>query len=68
MLHETQYDTLSKVHLGNEFNFWNVLGIMNTSGLLQSLRECSKNNEYFGSLAKLPKGLHVNFARDLKYS
>ena len=24
------------VHLRNEFNFWNVHGIMNTSGLLQS--------------------------------
>ena len=23
-------------HLRNEFNFWNVHGIMNTSGLLQS--------------------------------
>ena len=26
----------SEVHLSNEFNFWNVHGIMNTSGLLQS--------------------------------
>ena len=24
------------IHLRNEFNFWNVHGIMNTSGLLQS--------------------------------
>ena len=37
------------VLLRNEFNFWNVHGIMNTSGLLQSR-------------------LHVNFARDRKYS
>ena len=32
------------VHLRNEFNFWNVHGIMNTSGLLQS-KECSWNHE-----------------------
>ena len=35
--------------LRNEFDFWNVHGIMNTLGLLQSKREA--------------KGLHVNFAR-----
>ena len=23
------------IYLRNEFNFWNVIGIMNTSGLLQ---------------------------------
>ena len=27
---------LVHVHLRNEFNFWNVHGIMTTSGLLQS--------------------------------
>ena len=26
----------AKIHLRNEFNFWNVHGIMNTSGLFQS--------------------------------
>ena len=26
-------------HLRNEFNFWNVHGIMNTSCLLQTLKE-----------------------------
>ena len=36
-------------HLRNEFNFWKIHGMMNTSGLVQS-------------------GLHVNFARDPKYS
>ena len=36
-------------HLRNEFDFWNVHGIMNTSCLMQS-------------------GLHVYYARDLKYS
>ena len=39
--------------LRNEFNFWFVHGIMNTSGLLQikwSFLECSWNHEYFGSL------------------
>ena len=32
--------------------------------------ECSWNHEYFGSLARKgkPEGLHVNFARDPKYS
>ena len=35
--------------LRNEFDFWNVHGIMNTLGLLQSKREA--------------KGLRVNFAR-----
>ena len=30
--------------------------------MIQNL-ECSRNHEYFGSLAKF--GLHVNFARDL---
>ena len=41
-------------HLRNEFRFL----------------ECSWNHEYFESLAKSvkPKGLHVNFARDPKYS
>ena len=42
------------VHLRNEFNFWNVHGIMNTSGLLQIKVKC--------------KGLHVNFARDPEFS
>ena len=37
-------------YLRNGFNFWNVHGIMNTSGLLQSYRDV----------------LHVNLARDLK--
>ena len=27
---------LIDIHLRNKFNFWNVHGIMNTSGLLQS--------------------------------
>ena len=39
----------SRQHLRNEFNFWNVHGIMNTSGVK-------------------PKGLHVNSARDPKYT
>ena len=45
------YSFLLHIYLRNEFNFWNVHGIMNTLGLLQS-----------------NKGLHVNFARDPKYS
>ena len=36
------------------FKFWSVYGIMNTSGLLQ--------NKFS------PKWLHVNFARDPRYS
>ena len=28
--------TFDMLHLRNEFDFWNVHGIMNTSGLLQS--------------------------------
>ena len=43
--------SFAPVFLRNEFNFWNVHGIMNTSGLVQS-----------------NFGLHVNFARDPKYS
>ena len=30
-------------HLRNEFDFWKVHGIINTSGLLQSLREAQSN-------------------------
>ena len=30
-----------QIQLRNEFNFWNVHGIMNTSGLLQSQRASS---------------------------
>ena len=45
--HVLQY-SVSRQYLRKEFNFWNVHGIMNTSGLLI--------------------GLHVNFARDPKYS
>ena len=29
-------------HLRNEFDFWNVHGIMNTSGLLQSYPEAKR--------------------------
>ena len=43
---------LNVLYVRNEFNFWNVHGIMYTSGLLQS---------------EAPS-LHVNFARDSKYS
>ena len=46
-------------YLRNEFNFWSVHGIMNTSGLLQSYREARHFwnvhgiMNTFGSLAKL---------------
>ena len=30
------YQSVHQIHLRNEFDFWNVHGIMNTSGLLQS--------------------------------
>ena len=40
--------------LRNEFNFWNVHEIMNTSGLLQSVSQSRR--------------ICVNFARDSKYS
>ena len=40
--------------LRNEFKFWNVHEIMNTSGLLQSVSQARR--------------LCVNFARDSKYS
>ena len=43
------------LHLRNKFDFWNVHGNMNTSGLLQSLHEGQT-------------GLYVNFAKHQKYS
>ena len=33
---------LNRKHLRNEFNFWNVHGIMNTSGLVQSKFRASR--------------------------
>ena len=51
------YDFLLPCYLRNEFNFWNVHGIMNASGILLS------EALWAGTLR-----LHVNFARDLKYS
>ena len=36
--------------------------------LMKSILECSWNHEYFGSLAKELKRLHIKFAGDPKYS
>ena len=69
---KVEYYTIFNIktsHLRNEFNFCNVHGIMNTSGLLQSKRS-SLGFIYF---ARDPKyswlGMGFTyFARDLKYS
>ena len=47
------------------FNFWNVHGIMNISGLYSKF--CKVNVRASLTLQET-EGLQVNFARDLKYS
>ena len=60
-----------QMHLRNEFDFWKVHGIMNTSGLLQSKRETRNfmfTLQETRSIHDSMFGFHVNFARDPRYS
>ena len=46
---------IKQIYLRNEFNFWNVHGIMNTSGLLQSFALTLQETQSIHDSMNIPK-------------
>ena len=55
------------IHLRNEFNFWNVHGIMNTSGLLQSKLLTLQETQSIHDSMNIPKIEFITYIYILYY-